>query len=458
MTLAERIRTGRRDLAPDAAEVEPGIGLVGRRATTRRCAVMALSAVATAVLIVAGLLAAVTLDRDHPTSAGSQKATGDWRPTAEAPIAGRIGHSLVWTGREVMVWGGRGDDGAVDDGAAYLPSNDRWRELAPSPLTPREGHAAVWTGREALVAGGLSDGGGVFQDAAAYDPEADSWRPLARLPTPRAMGSALWTGHEFVILGGLGRGGVALHDGIAYDPEADSWRTLPDLFPNAEFCEIIVPSGGVTGATMPCVRDAVNGWPGLAGAVWTGREVLALENPWPDATGGVGGAALYSYSPGATAWKREADAPINAAAVNSDPNPSSARVRRVSVAWMGSALYVLAPRGGSVSGAVFSPETRSWQPLVSRVRGAVPEVPAAVAGHTVLFWDGRSGAAFDTATLAWRSLRTLPFQQREGAPGVWMDGEILYWGGRTLDRGDALPRVGYRYRLVLRTSRSADRG
>lgn len=56
---ADEARTARRDLAPDAAEVD------------------------------AGLLAAVTHDRDHPKSVGSENATGDWRPLAEAPIAGR---------------------------------------------------------------------------------------------------------------------------------------------------------------------------------------------------------------------------------------------------------------------------------------------------------------------------------------------------------------------------------
>jgi hypothetical protein len=47
-----------------------------------------------------------------------------------------------------------------------------WRRLAPSPLLPRSGHVVVWTGREMIVWGGVEKGG-AFADGAAYDPQRD---------------------------------------------------------------------------------------------------------------------------------------------------------------------------------------------------------------------------------------------------------------------------------------------
>lgn len=69
----------------------------------------------------------------------------------------------VWTGREVFVWGGLYVDRSVmpsivqrlNSGALYDPMRDAWRTVetlgAPSP---RNGYAAVWTGHEIVVWGG----------------------------------------------------------------------------------------------------------------------------------------------------------------------------------------------------------------------------------------------------------------------------------------------------------------
>jgi hypothetical protein len=53
-------------------------------------------------------------------------STATWRVTAPAPIAGRDGAAAVWTGRQLLVWGGRGRSGSqglhpLCDGAAYYP-------------------------------------------------------------------------------------------------------------------------------------------------------------------------------------------------------------------------------------------------------------------------------------------------------------------------------------------------
>lgn len=62
---------------------------------------------------------------------------------ATGPLAAREQHVAVWTGEEMVVWGGAltGEPSTLpplaDDGAAYDPAAGAWRALAPSPLAPR---------------------------------------------------------------------------------------------------------------------------------------------------------------------------------------------------------------------------------------------------------------------------------------------------------------------------------
>jgi hypothetical protein len=163
------------------------------------------------------------------------EASGTWTAGAALPLAPRDVHG-VWSGTELLLWGGElwGPDGGrrtfLGDGAAYDPAADRWRPIAPSPLAERAGHAAVWTGGELLVWGG-SGPVGYFADGAAYDPAADRWRPIAPSPlSPRAGASAVWTGEEALVLGGFDNAGP-LGDVAAYHPARDAWRVLP--FPEA---------------------------------------------------------------------------------------------------------------------------------------------------------------------------------------------------------------------------------
>jgi N-acetylneuraminic acid mutarotase len=167
-----------------------------------------------------------------------------WTPMAAsgAPSPRRY-HSVVWSGRELLVWGGSGDarrDVALGDGAAWSPDSDTWRPLgtAGAPAA-RWAHTAVWTGRELIVWGGLGcsrDEAGqprLCGDGARYDPETDAWTPLAKedAPTPRSGHSAVWTGEEMLIWGGAAEQCAddtsgACQDGAAYNPTTDTWTPL----------------------------------------------------------------------------------------------------------------------------------------------------------------------------------------------------------------------------------------
>lgn len=115
---------------------------------------------------------------EQATGALYDPAIDRWRPVpmTDAPSA-RAEFTTVWTGSEVIVWGGHRSDFTVrptliertDTGAAFDPRRYAWRAVeslgAPSA---RDRHAGVWTGSEMLVWGGLSgtgpaSSGGRFQ-------------------------------------------------------------------------------------------------------------------------------------------------------------------------------------------------------------------------------------------------------------------------------------------------------
>src|SRR5262249_30682529 len=112
------------------------------------------------VLVVASLGAPPPTSGDARRSADSP--TNTWRPLSitGAP-AGRYDHTAVWTGAELIVWGGqvgsvaRGDRRTVGDGARYRAATDTWAPVARDGApTPRVGHAAAWTGSQMIVWGG----------------------------------------------------------------------------------------------------------------------------------------------------------------------------------------------------------------------------------------------------------------------------------------------------------------
>ena len=56
-----------------------------------------------------------------PVATAAQLAAGHWSTLPAAPIPPRDDASVVWTGSELLVWGG----GDHDDGAAYDPTKHR---------------------------------------------------------------------------------------------------------------------------------------------------------------------------------------------------------------------------------------------------------------------------------------------------------------------------------------------
>src|SRR5581483_7234422 len=159
---------------------------------------------------------------------GDERAPPGWQRGAVGPLRSRVGHVSVWTGSELVVWGGE----PAADGAAYNPSTASWRRIRPAPFPASTGAASAWTGFELLVWGG--DTGGpravVTANGGAYDIGADVWRRLSPAPlTARRPLAAAWTGERFVVVGGTTGDGEWLADGAAYDPQSNRWTAVAPL-------------------------------------------------------------------------------------------------------------------------------------------------------------------------------------------------------------------------------------
>jgi hypothetical protein len=113
-----------------------------------------------------------TLAGAHAPSAGTvafNPATGQWR-RLPAMESSRSLFAVAWTGRQVLVWGGvtgSPQDGKIPPhGVAYDPAANKWSALPLAPLRGRVEPTAVWTGTQMIVWGGTIPG-------AQYTPATD---------------------------------------------------------------------------------------------------------------------------------------------------------------------------------------------------------------------------------------------------------------------------------------------
>lgn len=142
----------------------------------------------------------------------------------DPPISARDGHSLVWTGSQLLVWGGTtGLEGAGEplaDGAAYDPDQRTWQELPEAPDSGGSGHVAVWTGSRMLVAGGARDD--TSHRVLAYDPATGMWSTGTEAPfaIERGTSATAWTGDRLAVW----NPGVGYAE---YDPASDTWTQPP---------------------------------------------------------------------------------------------------------------------------------------------------------------------------------------------------------------------------------------
>lgn len=327
-----------------------------------------------------------------------------WEPmTALNPPDARSHHSTIWTGAEMIIWGG-GASG-LNTGGRYDPALNTWTPTSTGANVPtaRYSHTAVWTGSEMIVWGGFSLTLNELNTGGRYNPVSDTWTATSvggGVPSKRFDHVAVWTGTEMIIC--KGQSGSPVDAGGRYNPSTNSWQTIA-ADPNnpAEMYGTI--------------------------AVWTGQYMVI----W----GGFDGNNALNkggrYNPSNNSWLP-----------TSLTNAPDARFGHTAV-WTGTEMIVW---GGSFqtgqffnSGGRYNPVSDTWQPT-----SIDPGVPvgrthhsAVWSGSEMIVWAGqnynetRSGGRYSPATDSWKSTAVGPNvpEDRIDHSAVWDGTKMIIWGG-----------------------------
>ena len=329
--------------------------------------------------------------------------TGDtWTATSttNAP-SGRELHTAVWTGSEMIIWGGVYIDGNTDyhylnTGGRYNPTTDSWTATSMTNApTGRYLHTAVWTGSEMIVWGGFNDSSLYLNTGGRYDPSTDSWTATSttNAPSARWYHTAVWTGREMIVWGGSDT--REANTGGRYNPSTDSWTAT-----------------STTNAPAPREWHTAR-WTGSEMIVWGGGTYYMLFK-----TGG-------RYNPNTDSW--------TATSTTSAP---SARLYHT-VVWTGNEMIVWGGFDGIDNdlntGGKYNPGTNTWAPTSTINAPAARSFHTAVwTGGEMIIWGGytNTGGRYDPVTNSWTATSTTNAPAaRDSATARWTGSEMIVWGG-----------------------------
>jgi len=374
-------------------------------------------------------------------SAGATCIDDTWTATS-GPPDGRGGHTAVWTGTEMIVWGGANSFFAIfNTGGRYNPATDNWTTTSTTNAPQgRSGHTAVWTGVEMIIWGGsgLNTGG-------RYNPATDSWiaTSTTNAPSGRDSHTAVWTGTQMIVWGGSA-GASELNTGGRYNPHTDTWlATSIANAPAGRYSHTAVWSGGemiVWGGvnsgsgvnTGGRYNLATNSWTATSTtnvpdsryhhtAVWTGSVMII----WGGDNGGVPFKTGGQYNPSTNSW--------TATAIGNAPVARSYHT----ATWTGSQMIVwggFIGGGDTNTGGRYNPNANSWTTT------STSNSPSARSGHTavwsgseMIIWGGNSsssniGARYNPVTNSWVPTGKTPVR-RSHHTAVWTGSEMIVWGG-----------------------------
>jgi hypothetical protein len=157
-------------------------------------------------------------------------SSNSWKPISSvgAPSA-RFANTAVFAGNQMIIWGGvtGANFASTNTGARYIPSTDQWVAIALTGApSSRYVHSAIWTGTQMIVWGG-TDGTNVFNTGARYSPALNTWTAVSTVgaPAPRRQHTAIWTGSEMVLWGGCSDAACngVLFSGGHYNPATNIW-------------------------------------------------------------------------------------------------------------------------------------------------------------------------------------------------------------------------------------------
>ena len=339
------------------------------------------------------------------TKTKSQCVDNTWAPTSTTGAPANHSFNVtVWTGTEMIVWGG-GDFPGINTGGRYDLATNGWTATSTSGApTARTAPAGVWTGTEMIVWGGYSYPT-YFNTGGRYNPAANSWTPtsITGAPVETSFHSAVWTGTEMIVWGGNNYS-AHLDSGGRYNPVSNTWiaTTMTDAPPERRFHT----------------------------AVWTGTEMVI----W----GGSAGAARLDtggrYSPATNTWT-----------ATSTTDVPEGRENHTAV-WTGDEMIVWGGGAGATgawadTGGRYDPAANEWSPTSTTIAPEPRTYHTAVwTGTEMIVWGGGptgnsvidTGGRYDPAGDVWTATTTTGAPSPRGYhSSVWPGStpQMIIWGG-----------------------------
>jgi N-acetylneuraminic acid mutarotase len=388
-------------------------------------------------------------------------STDSWISTSilNAPSARDL-HTAVWTGTQMIVWGGygAGSDGELNTGGRYNPSTNTWTATSTTNApSARYFHTAVWTGSEMIVWGGYDFGNNLsFDTGGRYNPNTNTWTPTSttNAPVSRHDQTAVWTGAQMIVWGGIHQTSNAfdyLYTGGRYNPTTDTWAaTAITNVPVARYHHSAVWTGSVmiiwagndynTGGRYNPITDS---WTATSTtnapsrrwrhtAIWTGAEMIVWGGGGHAESSSAGLTSGGRYNPGTDTWT-----------TTNRNAPNDARWFHTAV-WTGSEMIIWGGYNGSElnTGGQYHPSTDSWTST------SLLNAPSARSFHTAVWsgtemivWGGfdgflgvNTGGRYNPGTDSWTATSTTNAPAgRSAHTAVWAGGEMIGWGGQDAD-------------------------
>jgi len=420
-------------------------------------------------------------------------ATDTWTPTSNTNAPqGRIGHTAVWTGTEMIIFGGTPRYGSVilNTGGRYNPATDTWTPTSTTDAPPMSWHTAVWTGTEMIAWGGSSGG--------RYNPITDTWTPVSNRMAPAGHWgyTAVWTGSEMIVWGGNSGSGIYdfqhFNTGGIYNPDNDTWTLIPDSiswddFETGDLSKLSWVTGGVTNWTVQSNEKYEGNFAAQSGGYTTAgisylEITLNLTNnaiiefsyktslyknvdflrfkidgneiaSWTDYRGWENAEFEVPAGTHTFRWELDKHYPTSNLWVWLDrirwgyisANTPQARIRHTAV-WTGSEMIIWGGEsfisGNPVyfnSGGIFDPPSKQWTPT-DTVNAPSPRSShtAVWTGSEMIVWGGgdesngatNTGGRYDPAGYLWRPTSTTNAPSaRFGPTAVWTGSKMIVWGG-----------------------------
>ena len=332
---------------------------------------------------------------------------GSWTalPTSGAPAERKL-HTAIWSGTEMIIWGGDGGTVSLDNGARYNLSLNNWMSITTSNAPfARYGHSAIWTGNEMIIWGGFNSGNTppYLNTGAKYYPISDSWVAITttNVPSARYYHTAIWTGTEMIIWGGYN--GNDLNTGAKYNPTSDSWVTI-------------------TTTNAPSPRSSHS-------AVWTGTEMI-IWGGYNNTSGSVWFNDGAKYNPNTDTW-----IPLTTT------NAPLARAGHIAI-WTGSEMIIWGGRrewgNFLTSGSKYNAASDTWTSI------STTGAPSGRRWHTgiwsgteLIIWGGyddinylNTGGKYNLQSDTWIPFTLINTPSKRGYhTAIWSGNEMIIWGG-----------------------------